>query len=101
MSHQRHPRSLLSATSCAIQAGEWPPAVLLLFSGSWPRLLQSRGGRFVSVQGRSGPRSVSPDLLNNRLQGEQFSSLWLLSVSFCKARHSREGRWDRKAGHKG
>lgn len=39
--------------------------------------------------------------VSNRLQGWHLSSLCLLSVSFCKARHSCEGRWDREAGHKG
>lgn len=40
-------------------------------------------------------------ILSNRLRGWHFSSLRLLSVSFLQSMTFREGRWDRKAGHKG
>lgn len=99
---------------CAAKRGHGPQSAPLLFQPScvtWERYMDSIAGSGVCVAGLPLPsrvhkvqpaqHSTSPHFLSNRLQGWRFSSLWLLSVSFCKARHSCEGRWDHKAGHKG
>lgn len=95
------PLTMALPESSVMQAAVQPPALLLLLLRFLAGNYKAEGGGLVSVDGRSGQHSVSPDFLNHRLRGLQLSSLWLLSVSLCKARHSREGRRDRKAGHKG